>query len=136
MGNPVRPPPAAPAQPQLPQGYQVGSTVVTELPAERGFPLRQSDFLTLCDGSAGSERAGRDLCIGVFAGAITGIIGLISSVDIPAALTKKPVFWSFVVLLVMAAGSLAGIIVYWTRMAKENTPYTRLKAAIEQFFRS
>ncbi len=130
MGNPV---PAA-QPPQLPAGYQVGSTVVPELPAERAFPLRNSDFLTLCDGSSGSERAGRDLCIGLLGGALVGLIGFVSSIEIPGAFTKRPVFWSFLALVVMFAGSSAGAIIFHIRIVQGNTPYTRLKNAITSFF--
>lgn len=130
MGNPVQPP----QPPQLPAGYQVGSTIVPELPAERAFPLKNSDFLTLCDGSAGDERAGRDLCVGLLGGAVVGLIGFISSVEIPEALAKRPVFWSFVALVVILAGSLTGAIVFQIRMARKSTPYTRLKIAITSFF--
>jgi hypothetical protein len=130
MGNPVQ----NPQPPQLPAGYQVGSTIVPELPAERAFPLKNSDFLTLCDGNTGNEKAGRDLCIGLFGGAIVGLIGLVYSLEIPEALTKRSVFWSFIALVVMLAGSLAGGIVCQVRISRENTPYTRLQKVITSFF--
>jgi hypothetical protein len=128
MGNPVQP------GPPLPQGYQVGTTVVSELPAQRAFPLTNADFLTLCDGSSSNERGGRDLCVGIWVGAVTGLISLICSVEIPEALSRRAVFWSFVVLLIMAAASFAGVVIFVTRMMKENTPYTRLKKTIVSFF--
>ena len=128
MGNPVQP------APPLPPGFQVATTVVPELPAERAFPLRNSDFLILCEGSGGSEKSGLFLCIGLLGGAITGIVSLVSSVDIPAALTTMKVFWSFVVLIFMAAGSSAGLTIFAIRMAKESNAYTRLKMVINTFF--
>lgn len=130
MGNPI-----LPAPPPLPNGYQVGSTVVPELPAERAFPLRNSDFLTLCDGTGGSERTSRDLCIGLWLGAATGLTSLICSVDFPSALTTIRVLLSFVFLLLIFGGSFAVGVVFAIRMRKEDTPYSRLKTMICNFFK-
>src|SRR5579859_645680 len=93
-------------QPPIPQGYEVESTVVTPLPAQRAFPLRRADFLTLCDENNGSEKASRDLHAGLFISAIIGLIGLTASIDWAKPLTEHKVAQtSFFVLLGIAAAT-------------------------------
>jgi hypothetical protein len=125
-----------PPEEVLPQGYQVGTTVVMPLPAERAYPLRELDFLTLCDGTSGSERAGRDLYIGLFISAAVGIAGVVSAADWKGAFGQQDwwILGPFLVLVIMAAGSAVGCVLHWKRMGQENTPYTRLKQAILDFF--
>jgi hypothetical protein len=122
-------------QPPIPQGYQVESTVVTPLPAQRAFPLRRADFLTLCDENNGSERASRDLHGGFFISAVIGLTGLISSIDWSKPFTSEKVsYTSFLLLLVIAAATGWGCLYHWRRIKRENTPYTRLRQFISEFF--
>lgn len=129
---------AEPNEPEavLPQGYQVGTIVVSPLPAKRAYPLGNDDFLTLCDGTSGDERAGRDLYMGLFVSAIVGIAGVITSVDWTTVFSKPR--WApilcLLLLTTLAAVSVMGCILHWTRMRREDTPYTRLKKSISEFF--
>ena len=129
---------ADPNQPdaQLPKGYEVGTTIVEPLPAERAYPLKNPDFLTLCDGENGKERAGRDLYLGAFISATVGIVGLLSCIDWPTAIAqhKRLSPGCFLLLLAIAAASALGCALHWKRMCKENTTYTRLKKTISGFF--
>jgi hypothetical protein len=122
----------------LPRGYEVATTVVTPLPAERAYPLKNADFLTLCDGTNGKERAGRDLHIGFFVSAIVGIIGFVPSVDWQTAFAQRK--WTpilgFLALVAIAAASACGCVLHWNRMRREDTPFTRLKKTISDFFQS
>ncbi len=122
----------------LPKGYQVATTVVTPLPAERAYPLTNADFLTLCDGTSGSERAGKDLYLGLFVSAIVGIVGLFSSVDWSAAIAQKTWMPQVCVLILasIAAASACGCAVHWKRMLREDTAYTRLERTISDFFQA
>jgi hypothetical protein len=122
----------------LPQGYQVGTTVVMPLPAERAYPLKEPDFLTLCDGTHGNERAGRDFHAGLFVSAVVGLIGLLSCVDWVNVFAQRRwmMLGCFLLLVAISAVSAWGCIHYWQQMRKENTPYTRLKAAILDFFQT
>jgi hypothetical protein len=120
----------------LPQGYEVGTTIVEPLPAERAYPLKNPDFLTLCDGMDGKERAGRDLHIGLFVSAIVGIAGLLSCVDWPTVFAQKKwmLLTCFLALVIICAASACGCAIHWNRMCRENTTYTRLKRTISEFF--
>ena len=128
--------PNQPLVPPLPEGYQVGTTVVTPQPAERAYPLRNPDFLTLCDGSNGDERAGKDLCLGLLISAVIGIVGIVASIDWGTVFAQKE-WWMLLcplALVAIAAGSGVGFAVHRNRMEKEDTPYTRLKESISDFF--
>ena len=120
----------------LPQGYEVGTTVVVPLPAERAYPLKKPDYLTLCDGDIGKERAGRDFHFGLFVSAVVGIVGLLSCVDWETVFAQKK--WMslvcFLALLIIGAASACGCVLHWNRMSRENTTYTRLTKAISEFF--
>jgi hypothetical protein len=122
-------------EPPILKGYEVESTVVTPLPAQRAFPLKHADFLTLCDENNGSERASRDLHLGLVISAAIGLIGLISSIDWSKPFTSQKVpYTSFLLLLVIEAATGWGCFHHWRRMHWENTPYTRLKQVITEFF--
>lgn len=120
----------------LPQGYQVAATIVMPLPADRAYPLRRLDFLRLCDGASGDETAGKHLCIGAFITALIGMVGLLSCVDWPTVFVRQrwPMLLSFAVLMIFAAASAYGWIVHSIRLRRENTPYTRVKHVILEFF--
>jgi hypothetical protein len=122
----------------LPKGYQVAATVVTPLPAECAYPLKNADFLTLCEGTSGSERAGRDLHLGFFVSAIVGVSGLVASVDWPTAIAQKR--WTpvgcVVILVIIAAASACGCFLHWKRLRREDTTFTRLKKTISDFFQA
>jgi len=122
----------------LPQGYQVGTTIVMPPPAEPAYPLKKPDFLTLCDGTIGTERAGRDLHSGLFVSAVVGIVGLLSCVDWLTVLPQRKwtVLVCFLALVAICAVSAWGCIYHWRQMRKENTPYTRLKQTISDFFQT
>jgi hypothetical protein len=121
---------------QLPKGYEVGTTIVEPLPAERAYPLKNPDYLTLCDGADSKGRAGRDLYLGFFLSAVIGIVGMLSGVDWPTVFAQKKwmIMANFLVLVIIAAGSACGCGVHWNRMRREDTTYTRLKKTISDFF--
>lgn len=127
--------PTQPAEPAVPQGYAVESTVVAPLPAQRAFPLKKADFLTLVDDNTGSERASRDLHIALCLTALVGMVGLIAAIDWSKPFTQQmiPSICFFVLLIVVAATGY-GCIHHHLRMKHENTPYTRLKQFITKFF--
>jgi hypothetical protein len=121
---------------RLPENYQAGRVIGRRRPDEVAFPLRNDEFLILTDGTAGEERAGRDLCLGFLVGAVIGLAGLIASVDWGNAWAEKK-WWVFACLLVLllgAAASVAGCCLHWSRMGKDDTPETRLKQKIDSFF--
>jgi hypothetical protein len=128
--------PVQPDEVQLPIGYEVGTTIVEPLPAERAYPLKNPDFLTLCDGADSKERAGRDLYFGSFVSAMIGIAGMLSCVDWLTVFKEKEwlLLGCFVALLIIAAASACGWGVHWNRMRREDSTYTRLKKTISEFF--
>jgi|SRR5208282_3049979 len=142
--NPPTPPtPTAPTTPSLapaPLKFTVGSTVVPSSSAEVAFPLREEQFQTLCEGEMNSDRSGRDVCIGLFIGALIGFVGILAATDWTVVWVtsdrRRPLIWSLGILFFIAAGSLVGIIVCWIRLWRthKNSSYSRLKRRIEDFF--
>ncbi len=131
----IQPAPPAPAPPN----FTVGSTVVPPSSAEIAFALREDQFQTLCEGEMNTDKASRDLCIGLLAGAVVGFVGVLASTDwetIWKPERRVPfLFWSGF-LLVIASGSLIGTIICWKRLYRtgKNSSYARLKSRIEGFF--
>jgi hypothetical protein len=123
-------------QASLREGYQVRSMVATETPAERTFALGYDEFRNLCDENNGAERAGKDLCLGLCFGALVGLISVISTVDWDTIWMKGRgrFLLCSAVLLAIAAGSAAGATIYWRKMAREDTAYSRLRKKISEFF--
>jgi hypothetical protein len=119
-------------------GYHASSLVVAPLPDEMGFPLREDQFQTLCDGSSSDAKSGIYLCIGLFASAVVGVFSLFENADWASFWANKRgmLLIYFAVLLVIAAGSLAGLVICGLRLRKENTPYSRLKTKIERYFKN
>jgi hypothetical protein len=127
-----------PPQIPLPQGYQTRSMVAVATPAERTFSLGYDEFRNLCDENNGAERAGRDLCLGLCVGAVVGLISVLSTVDWDTVWVKGRgrFLLCSAVLLAIAAGSAAGTTIYWQKMAREDTAYSRLRKKISDFFTS
>lgn len=120
----------------LRESYPVGTTVVTPLPAERAYPLKNSDFLTLCDGVNGREKEGRDRHIEIFITAVVGICGVLSCTDWPTVFAQRKcmALASFLTLLIIAAASGYGGVLHWNRIRQEETACSRLKKSISAFF--
>ena len=70
-----------PAEEPLPPNYRVGAITTTSRPEEMSFPLTDDEFKTLCDGTNGVERAGRDLYLGLGAGSLVGLVGILATAD-------------------------------------------------------
>lgn len=119
-------------------GYNAGSLVVTARPNEIGFALREDEFHTLCDGSSNDAKSGMYLCIGLFVSAVVGVFGLLENADWASFWTnKRGILLLYpAVLLVIAGGSLAGLLIFWFRLRKQITPYSRLRGKIEEHFKS
>jgi len=129
-----------PPIPPAPAKYTAGSLVVPPRPDEVGFPLREDEFKTLCEGEVSTDRSGRDLSIGLFVGALVGIAGIVATIDWD--LVWKPehrtyFICSAVILLLVASGSLAGIIICCVRLyrTRKSSSYSRLKSRMEGFFK-
>jgi hypothetical protein len=120
------------------QGYQASSLVVAPRPDEMGFPLREDEFQTLCDGSSSDAKSGMYLCIGLFVSAVVGVISLFENADWASFWASKRgmLLAYFGVELVIAAASLAGLVICGYRLGKPNTPYSRLKKKIESYFKT
>lgn len=121
--------------------FTVGSTVVQPSSAEIAFPLREEQFLMLCEGESSTDRSGRDLSIGLFCGALVGIAGVLAAVD--WNFVWKPehrtlFILSSVILSLVTSGSLVGIIICWLRLRRNrnDSSYSRLKRRIDDFFKS
>lgn len=121
---------------KLPENYQAGAIIGRRRPDEVAFPLRQDEFLILCDGASGKDRAARDLYLGFFVGALIGLVGLAANIDWPTLFAQRKwfVFSCFLVLVVIAVASITGCISHWGRMTQEDTPESRLKKKIHDFF--
>jgi hypothetical protein len=131
-------PPPAPAPQPI---FTVGSTVVAPSSAEIAFPLREDQFQTFCEGETSTDRATRDLCIGLFVGAVVGLATLLATTDWTTVWTRErrtPFLWSLGILIFITAGSLIGTAVCWIRVwkTKKDSSYSRLKGRIENFFAS
>ena len=124
------------AKPKLPEGFQAGSIIAVPRPDERAFPLRLSEFKILCEGASGSDRAGRDTCIGIFLSMVPTTIGMYLAIDWANFWMQRK--WGVLVCLavpiLIAVGSLAGSVFYLARMKTEDTPCSRLQDEIEHFF--
>lgn len=122
----------------LPPNYQVGTITTAARPEEMCFPLMIEEFRILSDCESGAERAGRDLHLGLCIGSITGLVGLIATVDWDRIWTDRN--WRFLaaslVLFSIASATAVGCAIHWGRMTKEDTPCSRLKEKISAFFRS
>lgn len=135
MGDPNPPLAAAPSN-----NFTVGSTVVPSSTAEIAFALREEQFQMLCEGESSTDRSGRDLCIGLFVGALVGIAGIVATIDwdfIWKPEHRTNFIFSSAILLFIASGSLVGIVISCIKLYRtsKKSSYSRLKDRIESFFR-
>jgi hypothetical protein len=129
-----------PPIPPAPAKYTAGSLVVPPRPDEVGFPLREDEFKTLCEGEVSTDRSGRDLSIGLCVGAAVGFVGILATTDWATAWNsdrRAPLIWSLGILFFIAAGSLVGAIICCVRLYRthKSSSYSRLKGRIEGFFK-
>jgi hypothetical protein len=126
------------SQKRLPDKYQAGSVVIPRRrPDEMAFPLTQEEFQTLGDGTSGKEKASTDLFLGFLVGAIVGLIGVIASTDWERVLDHKwPVGISMLILIGMVVWSSTGCFIHWRLATREDTPESRLKKKISDFFQA
>jgi len=110
---------------QLPtaRGYNAGGSLVAfPRPDEVVVPLRRDEFDILREGGASSEKASRDLYIGIGVTAVVGLIGILATMDWGNAWQAGHRTWvlPFLVLLVATAGA------FGEHRAKMNTPLDHL----------
>jgi hypothetical protein len=121
------------------QGYNASSLVVPPRPDEFGFPLREDEFRTLCDGEINEARAGRDLYIGSCIGALVGLAGVVATTDWDTTWQPGRRGWflvSLVVLLSASVGSAVGVCIHQARLTRtrNDSSYSRLKKRISDWF--
>lgn len=129
--------------PQTPpaEGYHASSVIVPPRPDEYGFPLREDEFQTLCEGEINEARAGRDLYVGSGVGALVGLVGVLATTDWDT--TWKPGrrgwFLSCLVILFSAViGSVVGACIHQARLTRtrNDSSYSRLRKRISEWFKS
>lgn len=124
---------------QVIAGYQASSLLVGSRPNEMGFPLREEEFHVLCEGEVSTARSSRDVCIGVCATALAGLIGVLSTVDWETAWKPEHrswfLFW-LATLLVLVSGSGVGAWIHHSRLRRafEDSPYSRLTKRVIDWF--
>ncbi len=126
-----------PAEEPLPPNYRVGAITTTSRPEEMSFPLTDDEFKTLCDGTNGVERAGRDLYLGLGAGSLVGLVGILATADWSGFWTTENwhLLLAVILLCCMTLGSGVGCCIHARRMTQEDTAYSRLKVKISDFFK-
>jgi len=123
---------------KLPEGFQVGSILATPIPDEKTFPLRMDQFQILCLGMNSDAKSGIYFCVGLFVSALVGLFSLFENADWASfwAHQRGMLLVYFAVLLVIAAGSVAGFFICLYLVRRKNTPYSSLKDKIEKHFKS
>jgi hypothetical protein len=126
-----------PAEEALPPNYRVGAITTTSRPEEMSFPLTDDEFKTFCDGTNGVERAGRDLYVGLCAGSLVGLVGILATANWSDFWATKNwhLLLAIILLACMTLGSLVGCCIHGRRMSQEDTAYSRLKIKISDFFK-
>jgi hypothetical protein len=139
MTQPISPAPDENGRDPLLQYSTGGGTVVTPRPSEQAYPLRQEEFLTLCDGEGANAAAQwRNFCLAWFLSAVIGLAGLWGSVDFDQAVKTKrmsPVVWALALgLMVLVSLCLTLFFHFYGRKQQGAGPYTRLKKKIGDIF--
>jgi hypothetical protein len=116
-----------------------GGLVVYKLADEVGVPVRRDQFDILCEGGIAEARASRDLCWGIFFGAVVGIIGILATTEWDSVWKPERrgsfIFW-VASLLIMASGSGVGVVIYWVRLwrTRGNSSYSRLVERLKKLY--
>ena len=121
--------------------FTVNSTVVAPTSAEVAFALREDQFQTLCEGETSGDRATRDLFLGLFFGAVVGLLSVLATTDwttIWQAGRREWFIACLIVLTFLIAASGVGAIICWLRFyrTRHNSSYSRLRSRMETFFES
>jgi hypothetical protein len=124
---------------QVQGSYHASALVVPPRPDEVGFPLRQDEYETLCEGELSEARANRDLSFGIFVGACVGLCGVLATTDWSTIWQPEKrwpfLAWSVVLLTITVASGIAAIIYHWRlRRTRTNSPYSRLTKKITAWF--
>jgi len=121
------------------QNYHVvgGSLIIPSQPNVMTYALRQDQFETLCDGEMSVSRSIRDACIGAIATGVTGLAGILLTVDWDLAEKqgRHPVPWVIAMcslILVAVVYSIAESIKMWR--TQTSSAYSRLVGALKQYF--
>jgi hypothetical protein len=122
------------------RGYSAGGNLVAyPRPDEVVVPLRRDEFDTLCEGGASEEKASRDLCIGVGATALVGLVGVLATTDWNTTWKPDRRWWFLIPLLVFSVttvGSIVGVWIYQLRLNRiiSNSPFSRVRAKLVGLF--
>jgi hypothetical protein len=120
------------------RGYNAGGMVAFPRPDEVVVPLRREEFDILREGAPSSEKASRDLYIGIGVTAVVGLVGLLATLDWDNALQSGHRTWIIpsLILLVASAGAFVGAAIYHYRLKKTLTgsPFSRLSERLTHWF--
>jgi hypothetical protein len=122
------------------RGYSAGGSLVSyPRPDEIVVPLRRDEFDTLCEGGVSEEKASRDLYVGIGAGALAGLVGVLATTDWGTAWQpghRGWVFSSLLVLCVMVAGSVVGACIHHIRLNQtiSSSAFSRLRLRLLRLF--
>jgi len=103
------------------------------------FPLREEEFQILREGEISTARSSRDVCVGIGATALAGLIGVLCTVDWETAWKAEHrgsfLFW-LALLWLLLGGSVVGAWIHQSRLqrVREDSPYSRLTTRITDWF--
>lgn len=106
--------------------YKIGSTVVKARPDEPAYPLTKDKYDLLQHGDVAEDRQTRDVCLGIFAGSLIGVVT-----------SQMNLTWRMFVLGIICISSLS-LAVFFTvkiRSRKSDSGCARIRAEIDSHFK-
>ncbi len=114
-----------------------GTLVILPQPDIMSYALRQDQFETLCDGEMSVSRSIRDACIGAIATGVTGLAGILLTIDWDLAEKqgRHPMLW-VIAMCSLTLVALVYCVVESIRMyrTRGSSTYSRLIKTIKQYF--
>jgi len=106
--------------------YKIGSTVVKARPDEPAFPLTKDKYDLLQHGDIAEDRQTRDVCLGIFAGSLIGVVT-----------SQFNLTWRMFVLGLICLSSLSLALFFSVKIKarKGDTACSRIKAEIDSHFK-